>query len=192
MATIERSVGRASLFLEAEAAMIPSNGATRSHNSPAGQEPALAGFSADVYSGLPIWPRIKGLNTNGAPIVIDIGSTRCDRYGNKLPVLFSHNRLNPIGHTTRVDIGATIRAQGVFSVPGPTRDMVVGAARAGFKWAVSVGYASGELTRVEKGRWVKVNGRDMHGPLFISRRGTIKEISILTIGADSSASATVK
>lgn len=149
-------------------------------------------FTADVYSGQPMSPRVTGANTGGAPIVIDIATVRVFRHGHKTPVLYAHNRMDPVGHTTRVDLLADrITATGVLSVPGASRDRIVGGAESGYRWAVSVGFQAEELEFLSPTKEVTINRRRIKGPAYIARNGKLFEISLLTIGADPAASAKV-
>ena len=173
------------MFLESVAAVI--------ELGPANQgKPGLATFTADVYDGGPMFPRITGADTGGAPLIIDIAAVHVVHYGRKTPVLYAHDRKDPIGHTTRVTLFRDrITATGILSAPGPSRDRVIGAAQSGFRWAVSVGFEATELQRLAAGKVTTVNQRRIEGPGYIARRGTLREISLLTIGADPSATAKV-
>ncbi len=154
--------------------------------------PSLPTFKCRVYNGNLMRPRIRSYDTGGAPTVIDMAGVRVARNGRKTPVLYSHNREDPVGHTDRVDVGVTtIDAAGVLSVPGPSRDKVVGGATSGFVWAVSIGFEATEMEYLSSSDSATVNGRVMRGPLYIARRGTLREISLLPIGADGDAAATV-
>lgn len=159
---------------------------------PTGTRRALATFTADAYDGGPMRPRITGAGDSSAPTVIDIGSMRAYRNGRKMPILYGHDQREPIGHTTRVDLGPDrITAEGVLSVPGRYRDMVVGASRSGYQWAVSIGVSVVAMEYLPAGKTAVVNGRRFAGPLNIGRRGELTEISFLTIGANRTASARV-
>ncbi len=149
-------------------------------------------FSADVYNGQPMFPRVSGANTGGAPVIIDIAGVRVSRNGRKTPVLYHHDRLDPIGHTIRVDLlPDRITAEGVLSVPGRSRDRVAGGAQAGFRWAVSLGFEASEMEFLPPSKEATVNRRRIRGPINIARHGRLCEFSLLAIGADPTASAKV-
>jgi hypothetical protein len=62
--------------------------------------------------------------------VIDLATLKVDRGGNKTPVLYSHDRADPVGHTTKVDVGvSSIDAEGLLSVPCASRDNIPGGAK---------------------------------------------------------------
>jgi len=155
--------------------------------------PKPATFKANVYAGGPINPTVHGsYSTGGTPIVLDLATARVNRNGRKLPILYGHDRGQPIGHTDRVDLGpSSITAEGTLSIPSPTTDQIVGGSANGFSWAVSMGASSPELEYISQSDTVTVNGRNLKGPLYVARRATVREISLLPIGADPSASATV-
>ena len=149
-------------------------------------------FKARLYNGSPMTPRVIGYANGGAPIVVDLRGVRVSRNGNGAPVLYAHDRLDPIGHTTRVDVLANaITGEGLLSVPGPNRDRVAGGAKGGFRWAISIGYRATEMEYIGRNESANVNGRVVRGPAHIARKGDLFEISFLAIGAEPSASATV-
>jgi hypothetical protein len=54
---------------------------------------------------------------------------KVDRGGNKTAILYSHDRADPIGHTTKVDVGvASIDAEGVLAYAGAIDDDARGSA----------------------------------------------------------------
>jgi hypothetical protein len=149
-------------------------------------------FKCKAYDGSAMRPRVRMYDTGGAPTVIDMTGVRVHRNGRKMPVLYAHDRSDPIGHTERVDLLASdITAEGVLSVPGDSRDKVAYGAKDGFQWAVSIGFEATELEYISSSDSATVNGRVMRGPLYIARRGMLREISFLSIGADANATATV-
>ena len=150
-----------------------------------------ATFKANAYSGGPMTPRMAGALSTGTPIVVDLRGMRIARNGRQTPVLFSHDKTDPVGHTNSVTVGTSVRAEGILSVPGDSRDKVVGAARDGFRWAISVGVEATELEALALGETATVNGRTVRGPIYIARKSQLKEISFLAVGADPPASATV-
>lgn len=154
-------------------------------------KPTLPTFRTRAYSGGLMRPNVGGMETGAIPIVIDLSAARIVRNGRGTPVLFAHDKRDPIGHTDRVDVTSAIDATGVLSVPGASRDKVAGGAEGGFKWAISVGFAATEMEYLAQKERATVNGRLINGPAYIARRGTLREISFLPIGADESASATV-
>lgn len=171
----------------------PPGSVARVTPQPAGKGRGLALFEAVVYDGLPMTPSIAGAKGSAAETVtvIDIRSLRAYRNGRKMPVLFGHDQREPIGHTTRVDLGDSITAYGVLSVPGRYRDMVAAAAGRGYEWACSIGVGVAVMEYLPAGKTAVINGRRMSGPLNIARSGEFKEISFLVIGASRSASAKV-
>ncbi|WP_146404997.1 phage major capsid protein [Allorhodopirellula heiligendammensis] len=154
-------------------------------------KPKLPTFRTRAYGGGLMRPNVAGVSTGSTPIVIDLAGARIARNGRGTPILFAHDKKDPIGHTDRVDVTTSIDASGVLSVPGKSRDKVAGGAEGGFRWAVSVGFQATELEYLAQKERATVNGRLITGPAYIARRGTLREISFLPIGADESASATV-
>ncbi len=146
-----------------------------------------------AYNGGVMRPRVRSQSSLAPiPTLIDLATLKVDRNGSKLPCLYCHDREDPIGHFETVNVAtSTIDAEGVLSVPGESRDKVAGGAKNGYRWAVSVGVETPELEYISSSDNATVNGRTVRGPLYVARRGVLKEISLLPIGADTSASATV-
>ncbi len=85
--------------------------------------------------------------------------------------------------------GITVR--GVFSGEKQHTDKVTAPAKNGFQWQLSVGANPSRTERLEAGESTTVNGREVTGPLTISRSTEIGEVSFVPLGADSATSVSV-
>lgn len=144
-------------------------------------------FTMRAYTGGAMRP-----HSWSTPVVIDLAG-EIELRSAKLPILYDHDRAEPIGHTESVKVDASLGvvASGKLSGYGPAFDRVVGMARNGYPWAVSIG---GNVLRrefVEAGKSISVNGEDHEGPVVVVRAIELAEISILSIGADKNAAASV-
>jgi hypothetical protein len=102
------------------------------------------------------------------------------------PALRQHDHMMPVGHTDRWHVHPTegIDVEGVFSGQDQHRNTVIEPAGNGFPWQLSVGADPLETTEIKAGETATINGRDFTGPLVISRKTRLKEISFVPLGAD--------
>jgi len=148
---------------------------------------ALPRVRMTAYTGVPM-----RLADFAYPVVVDLESLRVPRQ--QLPVLRGHDPERVAGHSTAVDVTAQrVHAAAVLSgMPEHTTDLVQTAGR-GFPWQVSIGAASPpRLQYVPEGESAKVNGRNWDGPLQIARGATLRELSVLPMGADGNTTAAVE
>lgn len=138
-----------------------------------------------AYTGVPMV--VRGFKR---PVLIDLQGVFSTR--ESLPLLKDHRPDLVIGHSDRIDNdGRTLRVSGVMSGNGPAAREVVDNARQGFPWQSSVTAIPTELEEIPAGRSVVVNGREWVGPLTVARRAKLKEISLLSMGADDQTSAAI-
>lgn len=147
----------------------------------------LKKFSGIAYAGGPMnlgW---------GRPVVVDLqGLTAGSAI---IPALKDHDATNIVGHGS-VEIGARqVKFSGEVSglragVENGAQEVVALAAN-GFQWQMSIGAEPGKIDRVEAGEKVLVNGRNVHGPAYVVRAASLREVSFLSIGADGATSASI-
>lgn len=124
------------------------------------------------------------------PVVIDLGGIKAL---NKItPIRMNHDANKGVGHATKIYVkDGSLQADGVFSRDTEwTRD-IVGSARNGFPWQVSVGGRPLKSTFVDDGASLKVNGKTIKGPFTFISEFELCEISFCDLGADSKTSAVV-
>lgn len=150
-----------------------------------GDKPGLATFTGNAYTGAPMapggwWGRIV-----------------CDLSGIKVPsqhrpVLRQHDHEQIVGHTTGVLVDADgVQVEGVFSGQREHTDKVTVPAAGGFRWQLSIGADPIRTEFLESGETTEVNGRQITGPITISRETVLGEVSFVPLGADGDTSATV-
>jgi hypothetical protein len=123
------------------------------------------------------------------PVVLDLESTKTPRQN--IPVLRNHDPERIAGHTTSVVVsGQGIAVAGVLSGENEHSSDVVRMAANGFPWQGSVGVGDGVRNFIGEGQKVTVNDRDFKGPIFVYR-GAVREVSIVSIGADGATTTTV-
>lgn len=143
-------------------------------------------FGMVGYTGGAMW-----LEGHEYMLVIDLASVEIA--SPETPILFAHNDDEPLGHAARVQVDASgimiPAGQGFFSAANARRDEVVNSARRKYPWQASVGGRAGTIEFVDAGESVDVNGRTFNGPIEVARGFRLREISILSLGADSHTSA---
>lgn len=144
-------------------------------------------FSAAAYNGGSL--RLGGFYL---PVVIDLSSLKASP---RVPILRDHDSTQIVGQATDVSISSkTVRLAGIFTGTDDAESpagKVLGHAKDGFEWQVSVGVDPGSIESVKAGTKVKVNGRTFDGPLLVARNGRLREVSFVAVGADETASAKV-
>jgi hypothetical protein len=157
---------------------------------------AAAGTDAD---GRPKLPTFDMLAYTGAPmhpdgwwdlVVIDLTGVKIP--SQHRPILRQHDHTRIVGHSTAITVSDKgIEASGVLSGAGPDAKEVAELARNGFQWQASVGANPIRREYLESGETATVNGREVTGPMVISRETVLGEISFVPLGADGATSATV-
>lgn len=140
-------------------------------------EGKLRTLSIRAYSGgtmvLMGWP---------LPVVIDMLGLEIS---NPPPILRDHDQSQVVGHSTKVTAGTSkLDIKGEISGTGEAAQEVVTNADNGFPWQASVGLRTEQVVMVEEGEVAKVNGRNWKGPIYVARKATLKEVSIVAVGAD--------
>lgn len=145
-------------------------------------------FSMTAYTGVAMRPNLKPPLPH--PVVIDLAGVDLSRQNR--PALKDHDSTKLVGHTLSISTdGKSLMAAGVISGAGEAAKEVVGAAKNGFEWPVSVGASLANLELIRAGQTASVNGRVVSGPVFIARSSRLHEISFLSMAADEDASATI-
>ncbi|HQL55200.1 MAG TPA: hypothetical protein PLQ87_10880, partial [Phycisphaerae bacterium] len=101
-----------------------------------------------------------------------------------------------VGQSTAVRISASqVDVEGVITGnvddPNDPAGKVVLHARRGFVWKASIGVDLERIEEVAPGALVQVNGRELAGPLYVVRAGVLDEVSLLSVGADRGAAASI-
>lgn len=136
------------------------------------------------------------------PVIIDLAGASFDK--GTTPVLADHDISRRIGHSTEQIIvpaggtatlngkqitGPVIAAVGVASSTMGIAKGFVDDARNGFPFQVSVGARIVKGRFIAEGETVQVNGNTYKGPLILSTKTLIRELSVTVLGADNKTSA---
>ena len=125
------------------------------------------------------------------PVVIDLKGLRA----RLVTILRNHdfNRMVGQGQAEVRESEVIIRGRitgDVTNPADPAYDIMLHA-RNGFIWPASVGASVERAEKVEAGATAVVNGRTFGGPLYIARAGRLGETSLLGVGADEDAYASI-
>lgn len=140
--------------------------------------------SMTAYTGVPM--RLPGFYH---PVIVDLDSAHPVK--GSVPFLRDHDPSRIAGHGEVEITPQGIRAAGPLSgLPEHTAELVH-TGKGGFPWQASIGASADRIEFTPKGESVKVNGRGHDGPVHVARGATVREISLVPMGADGNTSAAV-
>lgn len=114
------------------------------------------------------------------PSVVDIATVK---YSAPAPLLWQHDQREAAGMIDRFECGSDIRIHGRIFRDGRGREILEKAER-GFAWQLSIGLYAAGITEIGPNETIVTNGRELKGPLALLRSGRIREVSVVTLGAD--------
>lgn len=123
----------------------------------------------------------------GRPVGINLaGLTWSDETA--LPILCQH-RTRSIdgicGQASRVRVdGSNLRIEGEFMPVMDDAKKILALAKAGYKFQASVGVTPDDVLYIDEGEATLLNGAEVSGPCYLVRAGSLKEVSIVPLGAD--------
>ena len=147
-------------------------------------KPRLPRVSMIAYTGGPM--RVYAWSD---PVVIDFAGLKIPA---SVPLRFGHDPRELVGHSEEAEIAnGKLTIEGVISFETTRARSIVTSAQNGFPWQASVGVQPIETEFVPAGKTTEVNGKQVSGPVDIVRKGQLKEVSFVDLGADSKTSATI-
>ncbi len=145
----------------------------------------LPKFSMVAYTGGAM--TVRGWD---APVVVDLAGLQWTAKAR--PILKDHSASLVIGHTTGIRVmGGDLVVDGVISGAGGVAREIVESSRNGFPWQASIGADAGGIEFIGDGETVTANGREFDGPVYVSRRAVLGEVSFVALGADDATEARV-
>lgn len=137
-------------------------------------------FDMVAYTGAPM--KLRGYRT---PVIVDLA-------GLNVP---SQNRPILLDHESDVDsiagqsdsigvVDGKLRVSGEILAGTGRIENVLSLASRGFKWQASIGANPERVEELRAGDTALVNGQEVRGPLAVVRQATLREISIVAMGAD--------
>lgn len=140
-------------------------------------------FSILAYSGgtLPV----EGFPV---PVVVDLQGLEAS---GSIPILIDHTKSveATLGQTDSIENnGSQLTLGGFVTASSQLTKQVLAQSDAGHKWQASIGAHVTEREIVEAGQTVIVNGQTFQGPVIVARKSSLRETSVLPMGADSKTS----
>jgi hypothetical protein len=120
----------------------------------------------------------------GMGVVIDLASTR---FNARIPILLQHDHEQPIGvaDAAAIQNNQLVIGGRLFSdMTGSPAERVAMLAQRGMPYEMSVGIFDFNVERVPAGKSAAVNGATFQGPVTVLRSGAVREVSVVTLGAD--------
>lgn len=150
-----------------------------------GEKKGPAKFTSSFYTGGAM--DIEGWDL---PVVIDLAGLK---EANVLVANLDHDRTKRVGNFAVANNGKSLVANGTASAATPARDEVINSASDGYQWQASleVQPAKGGIEEVKKGAKVTVNGQEFAGPIYVTRKGTLKGFAFVSHGADDNTNASI-
>lgn len=87
--------------------------------------------------------------------------------------------------------GKTLTIEGEFDTGNELAQSIIRAGKK-FNWQLSIGAENGKVERIGEGAVETINGNTVNGPALIVRESTLREVSIVAIGADAKTSVEIK
>jgi len=139
---------------------------------------AYTGGPLNVGFGVPVYIDLQGLYISDKPTPLML------EHGRGIDAIFGQT------DSVKIENGQVIASGPVLGVSDETA-RVVALADAGFAWQASIGVEIQSRQYIRRGEVAKVNGKSVKGDALIVRRGSLREISVVSIGADQNASTLV-
>ena len=148
-----------------------------------GDKHSPAKFSTTFYTG-------GALNIAGweLPVVVDLAGLG---RGNVLVANLDHDKTKRVGNFDVTNDGKSLVAHGTATAKTAARDEVIGSALDGYQWQSSLEVTPQKVEEVKAGKKVEVNGQEFTGPIYVTRKGTLKGFGFVSHGADDNTTVTI-
>jgi hypothetical protein len=150
-----------------------------------GKPAKLPRITMEAYNGGKMYVRYWG------NIVVDLAGMKTS---DVVPILYAHSTHSIddiVGQTDKINADKTLTATGAVMGSSETVKSMLGLAKNGFKFQLSIGNTPTKTREVPEGEEVEVNGQTISGPFTLISESILDEISILPLGADKSTSAVI-
>lgn len=141
---------------------------------------AVPRISIAAYSGAAIrqwW--------SADPVVVSLAGMTLPKKHSRLVILRDHDMARPIGNATAIrKTDASLELDGDCTVPGDDTEQFVESSKNGFPWRASIGCGSLKVAYIDAGKQLTANGQTFSGPLTHVVSCELREVSVVTMGAD--------
>ena len=119
-----------------------------------------------------------------APVVVNLENMRAIKKGT--PIFKDHNPQRVIGHITKASKSNVVDLNIVFSGANADTIEIIESGKNGFPWQASIGASVGKYQFIEGGKSKTVNGKVIttNDGFYIANNTKLKEVSIVSLGAD--------
>lgn len=115
------------------------------------------------------------------PVVIDLSGLG---RGNVLVANLDHDETKRVGNFDVENDGKSLVAKGTATAATAARDEVINSAKDGYQWQASLEVVPHQIEMLGKNKTAVVNGQEVTGPAYITRKGTLKGFGFVSHGAD--------
>lgn len=122
------------------------------------------------------------------PVVVDLAGLAV---GKVLVANLDHDSTKRVGNFDVMNDGKQLIASGSATAATAARDEVVNSARNGYQWQASLEVSPSKYEELAKGKTVEVNGQQITGPAYITRKGMLKGFAFVSHGADDNTNAAI-
>lgn len=115
------------------------------------------------------------------------------KLADQICLMYDHN-YDPecrLGVLTVNNDGRKLSVEGEFDTGNELAQSIIRAGKK-FNWQLSIGAENGKVERIGEGAVETINGNTVNGPALIVRESTLREVSIVAIGADAKTSVEIK
>ena len=136
-------------------------------------------------------PKVSGLAYSGGkmrlfgwsrPVVVDLNGIEI---AEQVPLLANHENhtLGRVGVVAAKIVDNALHIEGEIVAEGELSDAIVAQGKAGADWQLSIGAEVEAAELVEEGKR-KVNGQEIEAPFYHVTKSTLREVSVVAVGAD--------
>ena len=124
----------------------------------------------------------------GEAVVVALDGIDCG--GENIPLLMNHENSTDsrLGMLTAKVVDGSLVIEGEIIAETDEAKNVVEQMRAGAGWQMSIGASVDVYAEVKSGTKMNVNGQEFEGPFYLISKSTLREVSVVAVGADSSTS----
>jgi hypothetical protein len=103
----------------------------------------------------------------------------------RLVILRDHDPARPIGHGLEIQkTDRDLTVSGAASIPGEDTDEFIQGSKNGFPWRASIGCGALKVAYIQEDETLRANGQEFPGPLTHVVSCELREVSVVSMGAD--------
>ena len=150
-------------------------------------------FVAKADDGQPERVKVSGVAYNGGKMNVGWGDQivvaldGIDLGGENIPLLMNHDNATSarLGVLTAKILDGALVIEGEIVSETDEAKNVIAQMKAGVEWQMSIGADTQEIEVIKAGEKTQVNGQMFEGPFYLVSKSTLREVSVVAVGADS-------